>query len=60
MTDVRSVIEVVVDGEVIGKGIVNYSSAEIARIMGMKSAAVRELMPHAAEEAVHRDRFVLT
>jgi glutamate 5-kinase len=45
---------------VIGKGIVNYSSAEIARIKGMKSASVRELMPHAAEEAVHRDRFVLT
>ena len=53
-------VEVVVDGGVIGKGIVNYSSAEIARIKGMKSSAVRELMPHAAEEAVHRDRFVLT
>ena len=53
-------VEVVVDGGVIGKGIVNYSSGEIARIKGMKSSAVRELMPHAAEEAVHRDRFVLT
>jgi len=53
-------VEVVVDGGVIGKGIVNYSSDEIARIKGMKSSAVRELMPHAAEEAVHRDRFVLT
>jgi glutamate 5-kinase len=53
-------VEVVVDGKVIGKGIVNYSSVEIAQIKGMKSSAVRELMPHAAEEAVHRDRFVLT
>jgi glutamate 5-kinase len=52
-------VEVVVDGQVIGKGIVNYSAAEIARISGMKSAEVRELMPHAAEEAVHRDKFVL-
>ncbi len=43
----------------IGKGIVNYSSAELRRIQGMKSAAVRELMPRAAEEAVHRDYFVL-
>ena len=28
-------------------------------IKGMKSGAVRDLMPHAAEEAVHRDFFVL-
>jgi glutamate 5-kinase len=53
-------VEVVIDGEVIGKGIVNYSSAELARIKGMKSSRVRELMPHASEEAVHRDYFVLT
>ncbi|MFN8159640.1 MAG: glutamate 5-kinase [Solirubrobacterales bacterium] len=52
-------VEVVSDGEVIGKGIVNYSSAEVQRIKGMKSAEVRELLPHAAEEAVHRDYFVL-
>jgi len=43
----------------IGKGIVNYSSAELRRIKGMKSKQVRELMPRAAEEAVHRDYFVL-
>jgi glutamate 5-kinase len=53
-------VEVVSDGTVIGKGIVNYSAAEVSQIKGMKSAAVRELMPHAAEEAVHRDYFVLT
>jgi hypothetical protein len=27
--------------------------------MGMKSAAVREVLPRASEEAVHRDYFVL-
>ncbi len=43
----------------VGKGIVNYSAGELARIKGMKSAEVLELMPHASEEAVHRDFFVL-
>jgi len=57
--DAGDAVEVVVDGEVVGKGISNYSSAEMGRIKGMRSARVRELMPHAAEEAVHRDHFVL-
>jgi glutamate 5-kinase len=52
--------EVATDGDVVGKGIVNYSAAELARIKGMKTAEVRELTPHASEEAVHRDYFVLT
>jgi glutamate 5-kinase len=52
-------IEVLVDGSLVGKGIVNYSAGELGRIKGLKSAAVRELMPHAADEAVHRDSFVL-
>jgi glutamate 5-kinase len=52
-------VEVVVDGEVVGKGISNYSAEETRRIQGLKSDQVRELMPHAAEEAVHRDYFVL-
>ena len=52
-------VEVVVDGDVVGKGISNYSAEEMRRIQGLNSAQVRELMPHAAEEAVHRDYFVL-
>ena len=43
----------------IGKGIVNYSAAELREILGMKSDAVQELMPRASAEAVHRDYFVL-
>ena len=43
----------------IGKGIVNYSADELRQIVGKKSQAVRELIPRAAEEAVHRDYFVL-
>jgi glutamate 5-kinase len=53
-------VEVVCNGDVVGKGIVNYSAAELARIKGMRSAKVLEQMPHASEEAVHRDYFVLT
>ncbi|MDQ3729885.1 MAG: glutamate 5-kinase [Actinomycetota bacterium] len=53
-------IEVVAEGGPVGKGIVNYSAGELGRIKGMKSREVRELMPHAADEAVHRDSFVLS
>jgi len=52
-------IDVAVDGETIGKGISEYSSHELQRVIGMQSAQVRELLPHAADEVVHRDRFVL-
>jgi glutamate 5-kinase len=43
----------------IGKGITNYSAPELRRVMGLKSTEVRELMPRATQEAVHRDYFVL-
>jgi glutamate 5-kinase len=52
-------VEVVVGGRALGKGIVNYSAAELARVIGLKSAQVRELLPLAADEVIHRDRFVL-
>jgi glutamate 5-kinase len=53
-------VEVATDGQTIGKGIVNYSAGELRRIKGLRSDKVRELIPHASEEAVHRDYFVLT
>jgi glutamate 5-kinase len=43
----------------LGKGISNYGAPELRRVMGMQSARVRELLPRAAAEAVHRDYFVL-
>jgi glutamate 5-kinase len=46
-------------GRMIGKGISNFSARELQSIKGMKSAQVREVLPRAAEEAVHRDYFVL-
>jgi glutamate 5-kinase len=52
-------IVVASDGETIGRGITDYSSRELQRVIGMQSAQVRELLPHAADEVVHRDRFVL-
>lgn len=52
-------IDVATDGEAIGKGISDYSSRELQQVIGMQSAQVRELLPHAADEVIHRDRFVL-
>jgi glutamate 5-kinase len=52
-------VSVVASGSQIGKGISDYSSSELSRVKGMKSAQVRELLPHAADEVIHRDRFVL-
>jgi glutamate 5-kinase len=43
----------------VGKGISNYSAGELRRVMGMQSARVREVLPRATEEAVHRDYYVL-
>ena len=52
-------VEIVFDEQTVGKGICNYSAAELRRVRGLKSRAVRELLPRASEEAVHRDYFVL-
>ena len=52
-------VDVVTDGTTVGKGISEYSSRELARVIGMKSDAVRDVLPHAADEVIHRDRFVL-
>lgn len=52
-------VEVASDGEAIGKGISDYSSRELNQVIGMKTNAVRDVLPHAADEVIHRDRFVL-
>ncbi|HEX7294035.1 MAG TPA: glutamate 5-kinase [Solirubrobacterales bacterium] len=57
--DAGDAVEITADGEVVGKGIVDYSAAELSRVIGLQSAEVRELLPHAADEVIHRDRFVL-
>ena len=58
--DAGDAVEIAHDGEAVGKGISNYSAEELRQVRGLKSPAVRELLPRASEEAVHRDYFVLT
>jgi glutamate 5-kinase len=43
----------------LGKGICNYSSDELRKVIGKQSQAVREILPRATDEAVHRDYLVL-
>ncbi len=52
-------VEVSAGDEILGKGITDYSATELQRVIGLKSPEVRELLPHAADEVIHRDRFVL-
>jgi glutamate 5-kinase len=52
-------VEILLGDHAVGKGICNYSAAELRQVRGMQSAAVRELLPRASEEAIHRDYFVL-
>jgi len=46
-------------GRTLAKGICNYSAEELRQVIGRKSEAVREILPRATEEAVHRDYLVL-
>ena len=57
--DAGDAVEVVHDGEVVGKGISNYSAVELGRVLGLKSAQARAVLPRASDEAIHRDYFVL-
>jgi glutamate 5-kinase len=52
-------VEITASGSVLGKGIADYSADELARVRGLKTDEVREVLPHAADEVIHRDRFVL-
>ncbi len=44
---------------VLAKGICSYSAAELRRVIGLKSESVREILPRATDEAVHRDYLVV-
>jgi glutamate 5-kinase len=46
-------------GKIVAQGLSNYSSADMAKICGLKTAQVRQLFAEAAyDEAVHRDNLV--
>ena len=57
--DAGDAVHVAEGAAVIGKGITNYSASELRQVMGLKSSQVREVLPRATDEAVHRDYFVL-
>ena len=57
--DAGDAVEILHDADAVGKGICNYSADELRQVRGLQSAAVRELLPRATEEAIHRDYFVL-
>ncbi len=57
--DAGEAVEIVAEGRLLGKGISSYSADELRQVVGMKSAQVREILRGPAEEAVHRDYFVL-
>ncbi|MCW3066259.1 MAG: glutamate 5-kinase [Solirubrobacterales bacterium] len=57
--DVGDAVEVAHAGGAVGKGISNYSAEDLRRVAGLQSGRVRELLPTAPPEAVHRDYFVL-
>src|SRR2546421_1484776 len=46
-------------GRALAEGICHYSAEELRQVIGMKSASVRQILPRASEEAVHRDYLVL-
>ena len=52
-------VEVRSSGGVVGRGICNYSSEELALVLGMSSEAVNEALGRTAEAAVHRDYFAI-
>jgi glutamate 5-kinase len=48
-------------GTVIAKGLVNFSSAEIRKIMGLKTTKIAQILGHKDyDEIIHRDNLVIT
>ncbi|MGA3067578.1 MAG: glutamate 5-kinase [Tepidisphaeraceae bacterium] len=48
------------DGVLIARGLSNYSSADMSRILGLKTQQIRQMLAEAAyDEAIHRDNLVL-
>jgi glutamate 5-kinase len=52
-------VEIAHEDATVGKGISNYSAAELRQVRGLQSGAVRAVLPRASEEAIHRDYLVL-
>jgi glutamate 5-kinase len=49
------------DDAIIGKGLVNFSSDEIRKIMGLKTAKIEQVLGHKDyDEVIHRDNLAIT
>ena len=49
------------EGEPLGVGLVNYSAADIRRVMGLRSQHIRQVLGHKSyDEVIHRDNLVIT
>jgi glutamate 5-kinase len=49
------------EGEPFGVGLVNYSAADIRRVMGLKSQHIGQVLGHKPyDEVIHRDNLVIT
>jgi glutamate 5-kinase len=49
------------EGDTLGVGLVNYSAADIRRIMGLKSQHIRQVLGQKTyDEVIHRDNLVIT
>ncbi len=57
--DAGDAVEIAAASNTIAKGICNYSAQELRQVIGMKTEAVRGILPHATDEAVHRDYLVV-
>ncbi len=49
------------DEQILGSGLVNYSAADIRKIMGLKSSKIKRCLGYKPyDEVIHRDNLVLT
>jgi glutamate 5-kinase len=49
------------DNEILGNGLVNYSSSDIRKIMGLKSSQIKKHLGHKPyDDVIHRDNLVVT
>ncbi|MBU0986474.1 MAG: glutamate 5-kinase [Proteobacteria bacterium] len=49
------------DGETLGTGLVNYSSVDIRKIMGLKSSQIKEKLGYKPyDDVIHRDNLAIT
>jgi glutamate 5-kinase len=46
-------------GKEFARGLIHYSSAELEKVLGLRSEAISDVLGRKAEEAIHRDFLVI-